>query len=181
MSGMVPATFHRDLRTCLSFPLREEQRGRSVQGVFTTAIPRNGHPMVPPSISQPTAMGIGSSSSVIPRFTDSIWQAARSSPSRIGTAPITDPVFPRRNHHRYLGYEDKVQAYQVPKLNLMDTDGSNKRELSVGLDRNLSPSIGPRTAKASTSKTRTRETPRSGTQTFRDGSLPWRRALEELT
>ena len=38
----------------------------------------------------------------------------------------------------YLGYEDKVQAYQVTKLNLMDTDGSNKRELSFDLDRNLS-------------------------------------------
>ena len=38
----------------------------------------------------------------------------------------------------YLGYEDKVQAYQVTKLHLMDTDGSNKRELSLDLDRNLS-------------------------------------------
>lgn len=38
----------------------------------------------------------------------------------------------------YLGYEDRVQTYQVTKLYLMDRDGSNKRELQTGLDRSLS-------------------------------------------
>lgn len=38
----------------------------------------------------------------------------------------------------YLGYEDKVQTYQVTKLWLMDRDGSNKRELQTGLDRSIS-------------------------------------------
>ncbi len=35
----------------------------------------------------------------------------------------------------YLSYEDKVQAYQIPSLYLMDWDGSNARELDFGLDR----------------------------------------------
>lgn len=38
----------------------------------------------------------------------------------------------------FLGYEDKVQAYQVNKLQLMISDGTSKRELDFGLDRQIS-------------------------------------------
>lgn len=38
----------------------------------------------------------------------------------------------------YLGYEDKVQAYQVTQLQLMSPDGTKKRVLSNQLDRSLS-------------------------------------------
>ena len=38
----------------------------------------------------------------------------------------------------YLGFEDKVQAYQTRKLHIMDIDGKNKRVISEGLDRTLS-------------------------------------------
>lgn len=38
----------------------------------------------------------------------------------------------------YLGFEDKVQAYQVRKIHVMNTDGSNKRVLSDALDRGAS-------------------------------------------
>ncbi len=38
----------------------------------------------------------------------------------------------------YLGYEDKVQAYQVTQLQLMNPDGSNKRTISADLDRSIS-------------------------------------------
>ena len=37
----------------------------------------------------------------------------------------------------YLGYEDKVQAHQTTRLYLMKSDGSNTRELSTDLDRNV--------------------------------------------
>ena len=38
----------------------------------------------------------------------------------------------------YLGYNDKVQTYQISKLSIMKIDGSNKRELEIGLDRSIS-------------------------------------------
>jgi dipeptidyl aminopeptidase/acylaminoacyl peptidase len=38
----------------------------------------------------------------------------------------------------YLSYEDKVRTYQLTKLNLMNADGSDKRELLAGLDRSVS-------------------------------------------
>ena len=37
----------------------------------------------------------------------------------------------------YLGYEDKVQAHQTTRLFLMNSDGTNARELSSDLDRNV--------------------------------------------
>ena len=38
----------------------------------------------------------------------------------------------------YLGYNDKVQTYQVNRLYLMNADGSNKKEIVTNLDRNIS-------------------------------------------
>ena len=38
----------------------------------------------------------------------------------------------------YLGFEDKVQTYQVNQLNIMDLDGSNKKLVSKDLDRSIS-------------------------------------------
>ncbi len=37
----------------------------------------------------------------------------------------------------YVGYDDKVQTYQIAHLYLMDTDGSNKRMIETGLDRSI--------------------------------------------
>ncbi|NND16813.1 MAG: S9 family peptidase, partial [Eudoraea sp.] len=37
----------------------------------------------------------------------------------------------------FTGYEDKVQTYQVSKLYIMNTDGSDKRELTTSLDRSV--------------------------------------------
>ncbi len=37
----------------------------------------------------------------------------------------------------YLGYEDKVQTYQINNLTIMDIDGSNKRTINIELDRNI--------------------------------------------
>ena len=37
----------------------------------------------------------------------------------------------------YLGYEDKVQTYQINNLTIMDIDGSNKRTININLDRNI--------------------------------------------
>ena len=37
----------------------------------------------------------------------------------------------------YLGYEDKVQTYQINNLTIMDIDGSNKRTIDIDLDRNI--------------------------------------------
>jgi dipeptidyl aminopeptidase/acylaminoacyl peptidase len=38
----------------------------------------------------------------------------------------------------YLGYDDKVQTYQLTKLYTMDADGRNKQEIALGLDRDIS-------------------------------------------
>lgn len=38
----------------------------------------------------------------------------------------------------YVGYDDKMQTYQVARLYLMDIDGKNKREIKTNLDRSIS-------------------------------------------
>lgn len=38
----------------------------------------------------------------------------------------------------YLGYEDKIQTYQINQLHLMDYDGKNQRIVPLTLDRNIS-------------------------------------------
>lgn len=38
----------------------------------------------------------------------------------------------------FLGFEDKVQAYQVSKLQVMDVDGTNKKTISKQIDRSIS-------------------------------------------
>lgn len=52
--------------------------------------------------------------------------------------PDTSPmVSPNGKHVAFLGYEDKVQTYQVQKLQVMDPDGSNKKVISEDLDRSI--------------------------------------------
>ncbi|WP_034474776.1 S9 family peptidase [Aestuariibacter salexigens] len=46
-------------------------------------------------------------------------------------------VSPDGKQIAYLGYDDKVQTYQVTRLYIMDRDGGNKREVSTGLDRSI--------------------------------------------
>lgn len=56
---------------------------------------------------------------------------------RIG--PDSSPmVSPNGQYIAYLGYEDKVQTYQVQQLQLMDSDGNNKTVISEDLDRSIS-------------------------------------------
>lgn len=47
-------------------------------------------------------------------------------------------VSPNGKHIAYLGFEDKVQAYQLRRLWVMDIDGNNKRCISNALDRGIS-------------------------------------------
>ena len=47
-------------------------------------------------------------------------------------------VSPNGKHIAYIGYDDKVQTYQVRKLHLMNIDGSGKKVISEGLDRSIS-------------------------------------------
>ena len=47
-------------------------------------------------------------------------------------------VSPDGKQLAYLGYDDKVQTYQVNKLYLMNTDGSNKQEVPLNIDRSIS-------------------------------------------
>ena len=42
---------------------------------------------------------------------------------------------PDGNTIAYLGYTDKVQTYQLPELNLMNADGTNKRKVDLNIDR----------------------------------------------
>ena len=52
--------------------------------------------------------------------------------------PDSSPVVsPDGKTVAYLGFEDKVQAYQIDQLQLMDLDGSNKRVISEDLDRSI--------------------------------------------
>lgn len=55
------------------------------------------------------------------------------------SGPDESPIIsPDGKHLAYLGYQDKVQAYQVVKLQIMNPDGSNKRTISADLDRSIS-------------------------------------------
>jgi len=47
-------------------------------------------------------------------------------------------VSPDGAYIAYLGYEDKVQAYQTRKLQIMDRKGNGKKLISGGLDRSIS-------------------------------------------
>lgn len=47
-------------------------------------------------------------------------------------------ISPNGKHIAYLGYDDKVQTYQVNKIYLMNLDGSNKKVLKTNLDRGKS-------------------------------------------
>ena len=47
-------------------------------------------------------------------------------------------VSPNGKHIAYIGFEDKVQTYQLQKLYLMNVDGTNKTELLASLDRSVS-------------------------------------------
>lgn len=52
--------------------------------------------------------------------------------------PDADPaVSPDGKQVAYTGFDDRQQTYQVSRLYLMHTDGSNKREISTGLDRSI--------------------------------------------
>ncbi len=46
-------------------------------------------------------------------------------------------VSPDGRQIAYLGYEDRVQTYQITRLYVMDIDGSNDREIETGLDRSI--------------------------------------------
>lgn len=47
-------------------------------------------------------------------------------------------VSPDGKYIAYLGFQDKVQAYQVDQLQIMNLDGSNRRVISSDLDRSIS-------------------------------------------
>lgn len=53
--------------------------------------------------------------------------------------PDEDPVVsPDGSKIAYLGFDDKIQAYQILHLYVMNADGSDKRLINTGLDRSLS-------------------------------------------
>ncbi len=50
--------------------------------------------------------------------------------------PDYNPVIsPKGDMIAYLGYEDKVQTYQLAEINLMNIDGSNKKKIDLNIDR----------------------------------------------
>ena len=52
--------------------------------------------------------------------------------------PDSSPkMSPDGKHIAYTGYKDKVQAYQVQTLQMMDANGSNKKTISSKLDRDV--------------------------------------------
>lgn len=56
--------------------------------------------------------------------------------------PDLDPmVSPDGQLIAYIGFEDKVQAYQVDQLQVMNVDGSNKRVISKDLDRSITSAV----------------------------------------
>ncbi len=62
--------------------------------------------------------------------------------------PDENPIVsPDGKYVAYLGYEDKVQTYQVSNLQLMRTDGSDKRTISGNLDRSISDPVWDKNSK----------------------------------
>jgi dipeptidyl aminopeptidase/acylaminoacyl peptidase len=56
-----------------------------------------------------------------------------------GKGPDTNPaVSPNGRYIAYLGYQDKVQTYQIDQLRIMNSDGTGARILSKDLDRSIS-------------------------------------------
>lgn len=52
--------------------------------------------------------------------------------------PDSQPIVsPNGKHIAYLGFEDKLQAYQVTQLHVMNPDGSGHQSISSGLDRSV--------------------------------------------
>lgn len=52
--------------------------------------------------------------------------------------PDSQPIVsPNGKHIAYLGFEDKVQTYQVTQLHVMNPDGSGHQSISSGLDRSV--------------------------------------------
>jgi acylaminoacyl-peptidase len=49
----------------------------------------------------------------------------------------TPAVSPDGRHIAYLGYDDRLQGYQITRLYVMDMDGGNSRVLLDGLDRSV--------------------------------------------
>ncbi|RPD96749.1 S9 family peptidase [Aureibaculum marinum] len=47
-------------------------------------------------------------------------------------------VSPNGKQIAYLGYDDKIQTYQVNHIYLMNSDGTNKQQITTGLDRSPS-------------------------------------------
>lgn len=53
--------------------------------------------------------------------------------------PDSNPaVSPDGKHIAYIGFDDKVQTYQIRKLQIMNLDGSDKKVISANLDRSVS-------------------------------------------
>ncbi|MCK5441336.1 MAG: S9 family peptidase, partial [Maribacter sp.] len=53
--------------------------------------------------------------------------------------PDSNPaVSPDGKHIAYIGFDDKVQTYQIHKLQIMNLDGSDKKVISGNLDRSVS-------------------------------------------
>lgn len=58
------------------------------------------------------------------------------------SGPDNSPMIsPDGKHIAYFGYEDKVQTYQTRKLQLMDSNGNNKRVISATLDRSVGSAV----------------------------------------
>lgn len=56
--------------------------------------------------------------------------------------PDSSPqVSPDGKHIAYVGFVDKVQTYQTRKLQLMKTDGSEKKVLTANIDRSISDAV----------------------------------------
>ncbi len=53
--------------------------------------------------------------------------------------PDREPALsPNGKQILYVGFDDKVQTYQVSNVYVMDADGSNKKQIPLGLDRSIS-------------------------------------------
>ena len=50
-------------------------------------------------------------------------------------------ISPNGQQIAYIGFDDKMQTYQVSRLYVMDIDGSNKKEVKTNLDRSISSPI----------------------------------------
>ena len=141
-------------RTCSSSRPRAARRASSPRATSTTTDRCPSRRTANASCSRPIAARTGSATRR--RATCSRSTSPRRKLTQLTTrdGPDNSPVVsPDGRKIAYLGFDDRLQGYQVTHLYVMDVDGENRREVTARFrSRRRGPEAGPPTAAASSSR-----------------------------